>query len=133
MSESFTPPAAGNYSVIATYNGGSDPNYTSVSGLCTDPAEQVAVAEATPAIATVVSDATLTVGDSFTDTATLTYPSTGPAPTGTVTFNVYGPNDPTCAGTPVLVSSSRPLTGRSLGRGRRCLSPLRRRRRATTR
>lgn len=57
---------------------------------------------ATPAIVTQVSDAAITIGDSVTDTATL---SGGVSPTGTITFNVYGPNDATCSGTATLVST----------------------------
>ena len=50
----------------------------------------------------------MTVGGSFHDTATLSPPAGGPAPTGTVTFDVYGPGDTTCAG-PVLFTSTNPL------------------------
>ena len=57
---------------------------------------------ATPAIVTQVSDATITIGGSVTDTATL---SGGVSPTGTITFNVYGPDDATCSGTATLVST----------------------------
>ncbi|MDQ1357811.1 MAG: hypothetical protein QOG44_2184 [Acidimicrobiaceae bacterium] len=39
------------------------------------------------------------VGSTVSDTATLTAAGNGPVPTGTVTFNVYGPNDATCSGT----------------------------------
>jgi hypothetical protein len=55
-----------------------------------------------PTIVTQVSDATITIGDSVTDTATL---SGGNNPTGTIAFNVYGPNDATCTGTATLVST----------------------------
>jgi hypothetical protein len=114
-SATFTPVVPGTYHVVATYNGGSDANYTSVSGVCSDQAEQVVVAEATPAIATVVSNSTRTVGQSVTDTATVTYPAAGPTPTGDVTFNVYGPADDTCTGAPVFTSAGRSLTGSTAG------------------
>jgi IPT/TIG domain-containing protein len=48
---------------------------------------------------------TLGLGSGFTDTATLTAPPGGPAPTGSVSFSVYGPSDPTCAG-PILFNST---------------------------
>src|SRR5207245_250304 len=49
----------------------------------------------------------ITLGASFHDTATLgPAPAGGPAPTGTVTFNVYGPADTTCAAAPVFTSTN---------------------------
>ena len=56
--------------MIATYSG--DANYNPVAGACNDAGENVVVNKATPAIATAVSGATLTLGQSFTDTATVT-------------------------------------------------------------
>ena len=41
------------------------------------------------------------LGGAIYDTATL---SGGAAPTGTITFNLYAPSDPTCAGAPVFTS-----------------------------
>ena len=99
-SDSFTPPAVGTYLWIASYSG--DANNAAVSGACNDANETVVVSQATPAIVTQVSDAAITIGDSVTDTATL---SGGVSPTGTITFNVYGPNDATCSGTATLVST----------------------------
>ena len=46
----------------------------------------------------------------FADTAVVTVPAGAPAPTGTVNFFVYGPNDATCAGAPVFNSLNRPLS-----------------------
>ncbi|MDP1849403.1 MAG: Ig-like domain-containing protein, partial [Solirubrobacteraceae bacterium] len=108
-SASFTPTAPGTYRVIAVYSG--DVNYTAVSGACNDPNETVVVAPATPTIATAVNDATLTLGQSFTDTATVTGFGGGPTPTGTVNFFVYAPGDTTCTGAPVFTSLNRPLAG----------------------
>ena len=45
----------------------------------------------------------VTLGAAITDTATLTG---GVTPTGTVTFSLYGPNDPTCAGPVVFTSTN---------------------------
>ena len=66
---------------------------------------------ATPVIATQVNAAAIDLGDSFTDTATVTGEPGFPTPTGTVTFRIYGPNNATCTGTPVFTSTNRPLTG----------------------
>ena len=108
-SASFTPTTVGTYRVIARYNG--DANYDPVSGACGDMGEQVVVSPTTPVIATQVNDATIDLGDSFTDTATVTGEPGFPTPTGTVTFRIYGPTDATCTGTPVFTSANRPLTG----------------------
>ena len=49
-----------------------------------------------------------TVGlTSVSDTATV---SGGLNPTGTVTFQLFGPGDTTCSGTPVFISSDQPLS-----------------------
>ena len=106
VSGNFTPTTAGTYRVVATYSG--DANYSSRTSVCSDPAEAVVVSKATVGLATQVSPASMTVGGSFHDTATLSPPAGGPAPTGTVTFDVYGPGDTTCAG-PVLFTSTNPL------------------------
>ena len=101
----FTPTTAGTYRVIASYSG--DPNYNPASTSCADPAEAVVVAKAPLPIATVVSPTPITLGSSFHDTATLgPAPAGAVAPTGTVTFNVYGPADPTCAAAPVFTSTN---------------------------
>jgi hypothetical protein len=56
---------------------------------------------ATPSIA---------VGESATDTAVASGLGGGPTPTGTITFDVFGPNDSTCARQPTFTSASRPLS-----------------------
>ena len=101
-SASFTPTAPGTYRVIATYNG--DGNYNAKSGACNDSGEAVTVDKATPTIATQVSPSSITLGASFTDTASLTKPSGAPNPTGTVTFDLYGPGDDAA---PARLSPSR--------------------------
>ena len=106
-SGTFTPTAAGTYRVIARYSG--DANYNPVSGACNDANETVVVAQATPAIATAVSDASITLGETFTDTATVSVPAGAPAPTGTVDFFVYAPGDTTCTGAPFASSLNRPV------------------------
>ncbi len=60
-----------------------------------------------PSIATTQS-AGGTVGVAVNDTASV---SGGLDPTGTVTFQLFGPGDTTCSGTPVFISSNQPLSG----------------------
>jgi len=106
-SSPFTPGATGTYRVIATYSG--DANYSGSVSNCADATEAVVVTKAPLPIATQVSPATMSLGSSFTDTATVgPKPASGATPTGTVTFNVYGPGDTTCTG-PVLFTSTNPL------------------------
>ena len=69
----------------------------------------VNVLQATPGLVTVASPnagfptppATVPVGSTVFDQATVTPVANGPAPTGTVTYALFGPNDPTCAGAPI--------------------------------
>ena len=108
-SGSFPTTAAGIYHWVAIYNG--DTNNTTVSSDCA--AEPVTIAQATPAIATTPS-AGGAVGTSISDTATVTG---GLNPTGTVTFNLFGPGDPTCSGAPLSTFPSNPLSGGSATSG----------------
>jgi len=62
--------------------------------------------KSTVGIATQVAPTAITIPASFQDTATLTPAAGVPAPTGTVKFNVYGPNNATCTGTPVFTSTN---------------------------
>jgi hypothetical protein len=95
-------PGPGTYTWVATYSG--DANYTPVGPVgCGDPAETVTLGPGQPTIVTTATPST-TVGQPISDTAVITPPSGGPAPTGTVSFSVYGPNNPTCSGTPVFTS-----------------------------
>jgi hypothetical protein len=55
-----------------------------------------------------VTPATLGLGGGFADAATLTVAPGGPAPTGTISFSVYGPTDPGCTG-PVVFNSTNTL------------------------
>jgi hypothetical protein len=61
----------------------------------------VAVAKASPTISTAVS-ADVVLGGSVHDTATL---AGGSSPTGQITFRLYGPNDPSCSGTPAFTDT----------------------------
>ena len=95
-SGSFTPSSPGTYQWIATYNG--DTNNASVSGICGG--ESSTVAQATPSLSTTASNGTL--GQSISDSATL---SGGDDPSGTVTFDAYGPGDSTCSDAPVYTTT----------------------------
>ncbi len=64
---------------------------------------------ASPTLTTVASPS-VAIGGSVTDTAVLVG---GATPTGTVTFNLYDPNDPKCTGAPVFTQTKKlalPLT-----------------------
>jgi hypothetical protein len=64
------------------------------------------VAPATLPISTQVTPTSLVLGGAFHDTATFAPPAGAAVPTGTVTFNVFGPGDPTCTGTPTFTSTN---------------------------
>jgi hypothetical protein len=65
------------------------------------------VAPATPALSTKASPG-ITLGGSFTDTATL---SGGSSPTGSITFTFFGPGNTTCAAPPVFTSPPVTVNG----------------------
>ncbi len=104
----FTPTAVGTYRWIARYSG--DATYPAVTSACNDANENTVV---TQAAATIVTQATptATVGSPISDTATVTGTAGAPAPTGTVTFTLFGPNNADCSGTPIFTSADRPLGG----------------------
>ncbi|MEO8486700.1 MAG: hypothetical protein ABI585_10220, partial [Betaproteobacteria bacterium] len=66
----------------------------------------VTINKASPTISTTASPAVVAGGSIF-DTATL---AGGSNPTGTITFNLYGPNDATCAG-PVIFTTNTTVAG----------------------
>ncbi|MFN2608806.1 MAG: hypothetical protein ABR511_13105, partial [Acidimicrobiales bacterium] len=104
-SANFTTTAAGTYRFTASYSGDANNNPAGPTA-CTDPGEAVVVSPATPAITTTAS-APVAIGGTIHDTATLTG---GFSPTGTITFNLFGPNDATCAG-PAVFTSTVPVAG----------------------
>lgn len=93
----FTTGVAGTYRWTATYNG--DANNRPATSGCGE--EEVTITKGTLQISTTPSAGGV-VGVSVSDQATL---SGGFNPTGTVTFNLYGPDDPTCAHTPVFTDT----------------------------
>jgi hypothetical protein len=94
----FTPSAAGVYRWIASYSG--DSNNNPASGQCNDANESVIV-KASPTISTQASPDVF-LGGSISDTATL---ASGTAPTGTITFTLFGPDNETCSGPPIFTST----------------------------
>ena len=101
-----TPTVAGAYRWIARYSGnGINP---ALSTACNEPNETSRVTETlSPTLTTTASGPALT-GEAIHDTAHL---SGGTAPlTGTLTFNVYGPDDATCS-TPLAVPPAIPVNG----------------------
>jgi len=93
---------AGTYYWQADYSG--DANNEAASSACN--LETVTVSQNIPAISTTAS-ASVVVGGNISDTAHL---SGGFNPTGTITFNLYGPDDATCSG-PTAFSASVPVSG----------------------
>jgi hypothetical protein len=96
----FTPVEPGTYLFRAAYSG--DSNYNGVTTPCNDANESTTVTSYTPAITTKAS-APVLVGGAVSDSATLSMAS--PAASGTLTFDLYGPDNATCTGPPVDTSS----------------------------
>ncbi len=84
-SDPYTPAAAGSYHFKAVYLG--DSNY--VGAQSGEDSEPLTVEKFTPTVTTLLSESTITLGDSVTDTVTVTgLPSPFPGPSGTVQFEV---------------------------------------------
>lgn len=67
----------------------------------------ITIEGAAPVLATQVAEPEVVVGDPVADTATL---SGGAEPSGTITFDLFGPDDEDCSGPP-LASSTHPVDG----------------------
>ncbi|MEA2842669.1 MAG: hypothetical protein QOJ69_340, partial [Actinomycetota bacterium] len=102
----FTPTGSGAYRWTATYSG--DAAYPAVASACGDANETSTVTQAAVTITTQATSGT--IGSAIGDTATVSA-TAGPTPTGTVTFTLYGPGNPTCTGSSAFTSSPQPLTG----------------------
>ncbi len=105
-SESFTPTVAGSYFWTASYPG--DANNQAASSTCGAANEETTVTAAETSLTTqVMPSATVAAGTAIHDTATLVGSH---APTGEVTFHLYGPfaagSPATCTGTPVTSTGS---------------------------
>jgi hypothetical protein len=90
-SPTFTATTAGTYRWIASYSG--DGNNLSTAGHCNDPNESSTVNKVSPTLVTNATSAILG-GGTIQDSATL---SGGSNPTGTITWNLYGPGDTSCS------------------------------------
>ncbi|MCA1683644.1 MAG: hypothetical protein LC708_00715, partial [Actinobacteria bacterium] len=97
VSDRFVLPTAGIYHFVATYSGdASNPPVGPTA--CQDPNETIGVGRLAIGLTTVASHS-VSLGGAISDVATI---SDGFNPTGNVTFNVYGPDNATCTGTPVF-------------------------------
>jgi hypothetical protein len=95
----------GTYRWVASYSG--DGTNNSATTVCNDAGEtSIVSSKASPTITTQATSSANTVA-TISDTATLLG---GNAPTGAITFNLFGPDNATCAGSPVF-SSSKPVNG----------------------
>ncbi|HEX3824690.1 MAG TPA: Ig-like domain repeat protein [Mycobacteriales bacterium] len=103
-SGTFTAATAGTYRWTAAYSG--DTNNAGSATSCNSAHSTTTVSQATPTI-TNQGSGTVSVGSTVSDTATL---SGGANPTGTVTFDLYGPNDASCSTTPVF-SATKNVAG----------------------
>jgi lysophospholipase L1-like esterase len=70
-------------------------------------AQQIITKATMASLVTTTASGAVTVGGTINDTATL---SGGVGPTGTITFQLFGPDNATCAGTPAF-TSTRTVTG----------------------
>jgi uncharacterized repeat protein (TIGR01451 family) len=93
------PVVAGTYQWVAVFSG--DGNNNSASSGC---GNEPVVITASPTITTTQTPATGSVGDLLNDSATLSGGSNFDG-MGTITFNLYGPNDPTCDGQPAYTET----------------------------
>jgi uncharacterized repeat protein (TIGR01451 family) len=96
---SFLPATSGVYRWIASYSG--DANNNAVAGVCNDTGENDTVNKVQPTITTSAPE-TVTIGAAIHDSALL---ASGVNPTGSITFNLYGPDDATCAGAVAFTTS----------------------------
>jgi uncharacterized repeat protein (TIGR01451 family) len=94
-SPDFSPAAVGTYRWTASYSGDSQNEPATVD--CNATGQTVTVSKRSPSLTAQASSGGV-VGQPVLDTATL---AGGDAPTGTVVFSLYGPDDPTCSGAPV--------------------------------
>lgn len=94
----------GGFAVPSVYSG-------TVTGLSAAPVAGPGICKFDTAISTQASPTTTHLGGSITDTATLsTLVPGGPAPTGTITFRLFGPNQSTCGGA-VVFTSTKTVSG----------------------
>ena len=102
----YTTSAAGSYRWVAAYSG--DAAHPATTTACADPRAEVVVGKRTPTLA--VAAALIPTTGSTTATATLDKGAGLTGPKGTISFRLYGPNNPTCGGAPVF-TSTRSVSG----------------------
>ena len=102
----FSPTEPGTYRWRVTYSG--DANNGPVTGACNDVDATLEVTKARPAIAGTAAVG-IALGGQLTDRAKI-IGRVDPAAGDSVDFRLYGPDDPTCAGTPVFESLDRPVS-----------------------
>jgi hypothetical protein len=100
-SEHFTATVSGDYRWVATYSG-DDNNRRAGPTACGDDAEIVHVTVPAQPVLSTSASAAVTAGGAVHDTAHL---SGGAAPTGTITFRLYGAGDSNCSGDPLFTST----------------------------
>jgi hypothetical protein len=105
-SPSFTPPAVGKYDWTAHYSGDPANSALPADSACGAANETSTVSPAGPSVTTDAGPNIVIGSGNLTDTATL---SGGFNPMGSITFNLYGPNDATCATS--IFTSTVPVTG----------------------
>jgi uncharacterized delta-60 repeat protein len=103
-SGSFTPTLAGTYRFVVIYSG--DEQNASSTSACNDAGGSVVVSKRSPTITTAASPSVM-LGGSVSDNANV---ADGLNTTGTVTFTLFGPDNGTCAGTPIF-TSTKPVNG----------------------
>ena len=112
-SAEFTPIEVGTYRWIASYSG-DPPNTLGVSGACNDDNEASVISPVQPAITTTALSGPVTLGGVIYDDAHLTgtaLQEDGTTPAGgTITFNLYGPNDTDCSG-PIVFTDDVDVSG----------------------
>jgi uncharacterized repeat protein (TIGR01451 family) len=106
VSNNFQTTGSGDYRWTADLFDAANGGKLLYSSQCNDPGETSTVGNAGPEVTTDAGDNVVFAGNppgnNLSDTATL---SGGFNPTGTMTFSLYGPNDPNCSNAPVGTDS----------------------------
>src|SRR2546426_371911 len=92
---------------VASYSG--DANNNSAATACNDANESVVVTKKTPTLTTTAS-ASVAAGGQISDVGHL---AGGTNPSGTITFNLYGPDDATCGGAVIFSDRKSVVWGKS--------------------
>jgi uncharacterized repeat protein (TIGR01451 family) len=101
-SGTFTPSAVGTYRWIASYSG--DASNKAVAGACNDTNESALIDKRQPSITTDASNGGALPSVDLSDVATVTNLTADAG--GSVTFNLYGPDDASCTGAVIFTSTN---------------------------